>query len=187
MRKLILVAGALVLTSSGHTAPTQTKMICVVENSAGILIPGGNQPSQASSINLPESHKKFVLTISPIIRTKFDYSWCLQSLKHWEGYLAAQESYPVEGIGRGTAGKDVSKMYDMRQNMGPMCFSNSQARLKFFDSREESKLLSYDFLPNEFQGLPGEWLKLYGMKFEVAQALDAGPIVMSGSCEAIPD
>ena len=82
-------------------------------------------------------------------------------------------------------GGDIKKFYDYRANIGPHCFSSSQATIKFFDRDDASTLVSYDFLPTEFVGLPGQWLKLYADKFEVGEPLDLGPVVFTGKCERI--
>ena len=60
--------------------------------------------------------------------------------------------------------------HDYRINMGPNCFSNREAIIKYFDSDTPTRLVSYDYLPWQFEGLPGTWMtfrsSVGGMTFQ---------------------
>jgi hypothetical protein len=61
-----------------------------------------------------------------------------------------------------------------------------EATIKFFDGEGFSNLVSYDNLPNWFVGIPSSWLRLFGNnKFEAGEPLDAGPVVLTGTCQRI--
>jgi len=84
------------------------------------------------------------------------------------------------------SGGDIKKFEDFRWNIGRNCFASNEATIKFFDRDLPDTLISYDLFPNEFEGLPGQWLALYDNNtFEAGERIDAGPVVFTGRCEQI--
>jgi hypothetical protein len=83
-------------------------------------------------------------------------------------------------------GSDMSKFYDLRSNLGPNCFASEEATIKFFDKDQSDRLVSYDFLPDEFVGLPGNWIAIHpNNEFHAGETLDYGPVVFTGKCERL--
>jgi hypothetical protein len=82
-------------------------------------------------------------------------------------------------------GGDNQKIHRFSFQYWTQCFASNEASIKFFDRDVADKLVSSDFLPTEFEGLPGQWLKFYAGKFEAGESLDIGPVVFTGSCERI--
>ena len=153
------------------------KWICVLEKAAGVMHPGTKEETPGA-INFEERHKKFVLTIKPIVRSQTYRDICRASLSHWMPILFEKGTFdPSERPFTGGS--------DYRHNIGPHCFASDEATIKFFDRAYANTLVSYDFLPTEFEGLPGNWLKLYADKFEAGESLDLGPVVFTGKCERI--
>jgi hypothetical protein len=160
---------------------------CVVEQTAGITFSERSEQGTAHAIDFGSSHKHFLLKVAVVERTDFQRQFCRQTLEHWSPILQREGHFdPTDKPFTGASGHDASKMYDMRSNIGPNCFATMKATVKFFGHDFAASLFSYDFIPNEFQGvLPGQWLALYsdGKRFRMGETLDAGPIVTAGVCE----
>jgi hypothetical protein len=162
------------------------KWICVLEKAAGVMYANpGAKEATPGAINFEERHKKFVLTIKPIVRSQYDRDLCRFSLSHWMPILAEKGTFDPSDQPRSTGG-DISKFYDYRINIGPDCFASDEATVKFFDRNRASRLVNYDFAPHEFVSGPGEWLELYADNtFHAGARLDLGPVVFTGKCERI--
>jgi hypothetical protein len=184
---LIVAAGLLASSPSvSQQNDTQTiKSICVVEKAAGVLANSQSKETSAKAIRFEERHNHFVVTIKPIVRSQEQRDFCLASLSHWTPILAEKGTFDPSDHPRSTGG-DIKKFYDYRANLGPNCFASSEAKVKFFDRESESRLVSYDFLPTEFESvIPGNWLRMYGVNFEAGETIDSGPVVFTGTCSRI--
>jgi hypothetical protein len=160
------------------------KWLCIIEKAAGVLYASqdAKEPTPRAR-NFEERHKKFVLTIKPIVRPKESREFCRSSLSHWMPILSEKGAFDPSDKPNPSA--DMSKFYDYRYNIGPHCFASDEATIKFFDRDYANRLVSYDFLPQHFEGLPGNWLAMYGDNFQAGETLDFGPVVFTGKCEQI--
>jgi hypothetical protein len=162
------------------------KLICVLEKAAGVLYANSDaEEPTGKAINFEERHKRFVLTIKQIVRSQERREMCRANLAHWMPMLFEKGTFDPTDKPNFNTGGDIRKFSDFRANIGPNCFASNEATIKFFDRDHASTLVSYDFLPTEFEGLPGQWLKLYADKFEAGESLDLGPVVFTGQCERI--
>jgi hypothetical protein len=162
-----------------------TKSICIIEKAAGVLGNKDSKETSAKAVKFDERHSHFVLTVKPIVRDQMQREFCLASLSHWTPILAEKGTFDPSDQPM-SAGGDIKKFYDYRANLGPNCFASSEAKVKFFDRESESRLVSYDFLPTEFESvIPGNWLRMYGDNFEAGETLDSGPIVFTGTCSRV--
>jgi hypothetical protein len=163
------------------------KWFCTVEKAAGVMPAKRDaKGSTATAINFNERHKKFILTIKHIVRSQLEREMCRANLAYWMPILAAKGTFDeTDHPNLGNTGGDIGKFSDYRYNIGKNCFASDEATLKFFDREGANTLVSYDFLSEEFVGLPGNWLKLYADEFEAGETLDAGPVVFTGKCERI--
>jgi hypothetical protein len=162
------------------------KWICVLEQAAGVMYTNrdAKEPT-ARSVNFEDKHKKFLLTIKQIVRTQQEREMCRANIAYWMPKLLENGTFEPSDRPNFNSGGDIRKFIDFRANIGPHCFASNEASMKFFDRNEPSTLVSYDFLPTEFEGLPGQWLKLHGSRFEAGELLDLGPVVFTGTCERI--
>jgi hypothetical protein len=171
---------------------TARKFLCIIEKAAGLveknpLPPARDVSSQydAAVVNFEEKHKRFVLTVKPIVRDQWDRELCRSTLAYWESILAQNGGFN-EGTDSLNFKQKPGQFVDTRYNIGRKCFASRNATLKFFDGGYEANLTSYDFLENEFTGLPGEWLKLYSDAYSSFEAsLYLGTIVITGKCQSI--
>jgi hypothetical protein len=155
------------------------KLICVIENAAGVLYANSDAKEPTpKAINFEERHKKFVLTIKRIVRSRDRRDMCSSILAYWMPILSEKGTFDPSDM--------TTKTPDFRFNIGPHCFASNEATIKFFDRDHASTLVSYDFPPGDwFVGLPSEWLILFGDKFQAGELLDLGPVVFTGKCERI--
>ena len=156
------------------------KWICVLEKAAGVMYANpGAKEATPGAINFEERHKKFVLTIKPIVRSQNGLDLCRASLSHWMPILFEKGTFdPSERPFTGGS--------DYRINIGPHCFASDEATVKFFDRDHASTLVNYNFAPHEFVSGPGAWLELYADNtFQAGERLDLGPVVFTGKCERI--
>ncbi len=183
LSKPLLVASLITSFTSNALADAPSgRWDCIIEKAAGVTIPPRAKDQIPRAINFEERHKHFVLSISAALHDK---AFCRQTLAHWMPILERDGKFDPNGAPfAGSTGSDPKKMYDMRRNVGPQCFSSLSATMQFFDRDHPNQLVSYDFWPNEFEGQPGEWLKFYEGRraFEAGEPLDAGPVVYTGSC-----
>ena len=190
MRWFLMLIVAAGLSASSPSVSQQndtqtTKSICIVEKAAGVLANSQSKETSANAIRFEERHNHFVVTIKPIVRSQEQRDFCLASLSHWTPILAEKGTFDPSDHPR-SAGGDIKKFYDYRANIGPNCFASSEAKVKFFDRESESRLVSYDFLPTEFESvIPGNWLRMYGVNFEAGETIDSGPVVFTGTCSRI--
>jgi hypothetical protein len=160
------------------------RWFCTIEKAAGVLYANShaNEPTP-KAINFEERHKKFVLAIKPIVRPQMYRDLCRSTLDHWMPILSETGTFDPSDKPKWSG--DTKSWYDWRANIGPHCFASNEATVKFFDRDRAETLVSYDFLPQMFEGLPGEWLEMRGNDFEAGERLDYGPIVFTGKCERI--
>ena len=142
------------------------KWICVIENAAGVVYANSAAKEPApKAIKFEERHKKFVLTIKRIVRSREERDMCRSNLAHWMPILSEKGTFDPSDIPNFNTGGDINKFTDFRFNIGPHCFASNEATIKFFDRDRASTLVSYDFPPGDwFVGLPSEWLILFGDK-----------------------
>jgi hypothetical protein len=165
------------------------RSLCVIEKAAGVVYPSGDaKEAIPEAISFEEQHKRFVLTVKRIVRSQLKRDMCRWSLSYWMPILSATGTFPLPESPVGGSSGDPEKggtWYDTRYNIGRNCFASQQATIKFFDRTSESSLVSYDFLQQQFEGLPGDWLRLRGDNFEAGENLDAGPVIFTGKCQRI--
>ena len=183
---IVATAASVTITTPGFgqlQPPPDGKWLCVIDKAAGILHDPKTNTSVARAVQFDEKHR-FILTIQKVMRSPFNRGACKRSLDHWEAILYGDKDFPEES-------QDYTKpAYDLRMNMGPNCFSSTEAIVKYFDEDRSTRLTSYDFLPWEFNGLPDRWMTFRpsgatGMSFNGSEPLDAGPVVIQGSCERV--
>jgi hypothetical protein len=182
MRTIALVVLSLFLDSTAYSYAKEnqdgpSKSLCLIEKAAGVMFDKASKTSVPKAIRFEEAHSHFVVTIKPIVRSKEQRDWCLLALSHWMPILAE----------RGTFDPDpqmFGRPYDLRANIG-RCFASNEAALKFFDRKDDDKLIGYDYPDTDFVGLAGSWFKKFGDTFEAGESLDGGPVVYSGTCKSI--
>ncbi len=169
-----------------YAPPADGKFLCIIERAAGILNDEKTNTSIARAVRFKENHR-FILTLRKIVRNQWTRDFCKESLDHWESMLYADQTYPDDSLP-----PNHGKTYDFRLNLGPACFSDREALIKYYDRDSTTRLTSYDFLPWQFNGLPGNWMTFSrtsilqtGLSFEGSEPLDAGPVVIQGNCERI--
>ena len=186
LSKPLLAASLVASFSSNALAEALSgKWDCLTEKSAGVMSSTDGSRQTAEAITFNEKHKHFVLSISP---APHDKNWCRQTLNHWTPILERDGKFNLDDKPfAGSSSSDPSKMYDMRRNIGPHCFSSLNATIKFFDRDHETHLVSYDYYPNDFEGSPGNWLSFYEgpRSFQAGETIDAGPVVYTGICERL--
>jgi hypothetical protein len=161
------------------------KWICVLDKAAGVTYNNNGQPT-AGAARFEERHNKFVLTIKRVVRPQDIRERCLSNLAYWTKILSDKGTFsPSDEPNFQNNGADNKRFRDYRGNIGPWCFASDEATIKFFDRDHANTLVSYDTAPDEFVGLPGEWLRFHANKFEAGESLDLGPVVFTGQCERI--
>lgn len=184
MRRLSLVLASALIGGTCHAEDISEKWFCVTESAAGSLWNENAQQYIPRAINFQEGHKKFLLEIT---QNKPYVAFCKQTLDHWEPILLKDGKFEYSStmsIPRDDPNNPKNN-YDFRENIGPNCFSTTQATLKFFDRDYPDIYHGYDFDPRSFTGLPGNWFSFYGNRFQAGETLDAGPVVFTGSCQKL--
>jgi hypothetical protein len=154
-----------------------SKSLCIIEKAAGVLLDERSDTTVPKAVRFDERHNHFILTIKRIVRSESQREWCLKTLAHWTPILRERGTFEPDD-------KWSGRPYDLRSNIG-RCFASNEATIKYFDRNGEEKMESHDFLPMEFVGLAGNWLKKIGDRFQAGSTLDSGPVVFSGTCKAI--
>lgn len=182
----IALASCVLLGGSGlgQDSLAPRKLLCIIEKAAGVIYDDGAKAATPRAINFEEQHKRFVVTIRRIVRDQMHRDMCRANLAYWMPLLAEKGTFDPSDQPSLVGSADINKFKEYRYNIG-RCFASDEATIKFFDRDYESRLASYDFRPQMFAGLPGEWLELRADNFEAGERLDAGPVVFTGKCQQI--
>jgi hypothetical protein len=88
------------------------KWICTLEKAAGIYTDPGAKEATPGAINFDERHKKFILTIKPIVRPQDIRDWCRSTLSHWMPILFEKGTFDPSDKSYDGRAREISKRYD---------------------------------------------------------------------------
>jgi len=169
--------------------PKTGKLLCTIESAAGLVYSEDNKKYEPQVIHYPEKHRRFVLTIKPIVRDQMQRDSCRSTFAYWEPILSQKGSFDESDDPNM---KNHTGFADTREYIGRRCFASTEATIKYFDWGHPVLMVSYDFPPNEFEGFPGEWLRLYrdalsSLSFLASGGGDyTGDVVIAGKCQSMP-